>query len=116
MAYSVARIMTSLEVSRGAAERVRGLMTGEVDPLTSCEVQSWLRRNCCAARWSEVIMYAINEALGGYGVEAVGGASQGGYWQNIRATYCNVGASYKTTVLRCSQQGRFLLTSVGDYV
>ena len=61
----------------------------------------------------------ISELIGGYGTEAIRGNWQNGYWCDIVASYVNVGDSYNPTVLHVrgdSQQGRFIVSSVGDWI
>lgn len=44
-------------------------------------------------------MDTINKLLGLYGVEAIRGEWQNGYWCDIVATYANTGDTYGTTVV-----------------
>lgn len=66
-------------------------------------------------------MEAINILLGGYGVEAIRGEWQNGYWCDIVADYVNMGDTYAITVMhvRGEHSGRpvkFIVTSWGDWV
>ena len=64
-------------------------------------------------------MEAISNLIGGYGVEAIRGNWQNGYWCDIVANYVNVGDTYNLTVMHVrgdSQAGRFIVSSWGDWV
>jgi hypothetical protein len=64
---------------------------------------------------------AIDKLLGTFGVEAIRGDWQNGYWCDIVAVYCNTGDTYATTVMQIRgetswQNSRFIVTSWGDWV
>lgn len=87
-------------------------MRGDVDPETSLAVRGWLRHCYHRPSKRELIMRAIDEELGTFGVEAITSGPE----QELHANYCNTGDSYAPTVLLCHKRKRFLLTSWGDYV
>jgi hypothetical protein len=64
---------------------------------------------------------AIDKMLGTYGIEAIRGEWQNGFWCDIVAVYCNAGDTYSTTVIRVRgdyaySPGRFFVGTVGDFV
>lgn len=66
-------------------------------------------------------MEAINKLLHGYGVEAIRGEWQNGYWCDIVATYVNMGDTYDTTVMMVRGKSRMdnakiIVTSYGDWI
>ena len=113
---SAKRIENVLSVCRDTASRLRGLMDGSIDPETSLAVRVWLGHCFHRPSTQELVMAAIDETLGTFGVEAIEGEWIDRYHHNIQATYCNTGDSYCPTVLLCHRRGRYLLTSWGDYV
>lgn len=86
------------------------------NPVKACRIA--LRRTA-KTPWQDR-MKAINEQLGGFGVEALRGNWQNGYWCDIVATYANVGDTYRTTVVHVRGEydgpGRFVVSSWGDFV
>lgn len=63
----------------------------------------------------------INQLLGMFGVEAIRGEWQNGYWCDIRAVYCNAGETYALTVIHArgdwsGAPGEFIVASFGDYI
>jgi hypothetical protein len=112
---SVKTIQTKLSLDEENAKRIRGLMDKTISPETSEAVQAWLRQCWNRPSDTELIMCAINDALGTHGVEAIQGEWIDHYHQNIQATYCNTGDSYAPTVLYCNKQRKFLITSWANY-
>ena len=113
---SVQRIVDTLNVSTNVARRVRGLVDGNIDPESSEAVQCWVRRCYHKPRKAELIMCAIDEALGTFGVEPIEGKWVDNYYQNINAVHCNSGDTYVPTIVFCHKRQRFMLTSMGSYV
>lgn len=108
-------IKSGLGVDAAKADEIRGLLTGRVDPAGYASVVEWMGRCHNRPRRDELVMEALNEAMGGFGVEAVNGEWENGYWCDVVATYVNMGDSYAPTVIRC-RDGVWRLTSVGDFV
>ena len=59
---------------------------------------------------------AITDTIGACGVESIRGAWIDRYYQDIVALYANTGDSYESTILYETDAGRFLLTTMGDWV
>jgi hypothetical protein len=91
-------------------------MTGQLDPLTYANVESWVRRCYNDPSDNELIMESINEETGGFGVEAIRGRHVDNYHYDIQATYVNQGDTYDLTILLDHETGNFVLTSWGDWV
>lgn len=63
----------------------------------------------------------IDKLLGNFGVEAIRGEWQNGYWCDIVAAYSNTGDTYALTVVQVrgdwsGAPSRFMVTSWGDWV
>jgi len=58
----------------------------------------------------------IDECLSGFGVEAISGNYVDRYYQNIVVLFVNMGDMYANTVIYETDTGRFILTTVGDWV
>ena len=87
------------------------------NPVKACELA--LRRTSKLETSDR--MEAINSLLGMFGVEAIRGNRQNGYWCDTVATYCNTGESYQITVM-CQRgeysfnHSRFFVDTMGDFV
>lgn len=81
------------------------------DPVKACKKAIERTRD---VDWKERID-KINTILHGYGVEAIRGEWQNGYWCDIVASYVNMGDTYAITVINARDKG-FLVMSVGDFV
>lgn len=62
------------------------------------------------------VLTEVNRIVGGHGVEAIHGNWQGGRWASVVALYVNMGDTYDTTVIYVVPSGRFIISSVGDFV
>lgn len=71
---------------------------------------------------SKLRLDAINDLLGLYGVEAIRGKWQNGWWGSLVATFANTGDVYGTTVIHLRDEtgwnpkGRFFVGNIGDLV
>lgn len=89
----------------------------KVDPVKACQLA--LRRTA-GVRWQDRLE-AIDKLLETYGVEAIRGDWQNGYWCDIVAAYCNTGDTYAVTVIHVrgdswNPAGRFIISTLGDFV
>ena len=98
------------------SEQIRGLIKRKIDPENYESVQRWLKQ--CYNRPSEdsLVMCAIDEILGGFGVEAIRGRYIDAYHYDIQACYVNQGDTYDTTILLDHEQDRYIVTSYGDWI
>lgn len=76
-------------------------------PVTS----SWLNRCYNRPAKHELIMSAINEIVGGFGVEAIKHPQDS---DEIVAEYINTGDSYSATIIRDCETGQYSLSTWGD--
>jgi hypothetical protein len=99
------------------AETIVALIEGttEVDtegddrfPRTS----AWIRQCYNMPGDSDLIMSAIDELLGGFGVEVIKHPNEG---EDFIAEYSNQGETYAATILRDMETGKYCLTSWGDW-
>ena len=65
------RLVNELNLDMQVARRIRGLMKGDIDPRTSGAVQQWIGLCHHEPNEEALIMCAINEACGFYGVETI---------------------------------------------
>jgi hypothetical protein len=115
------RIKESFRVTGFEANLALLIIRGRVDPLAHP------RRFPATARWagscyhqprrSEIKMAALDELLGGCGVEAISDERfyVDRYHGSIVATYVNTGDTYSPTILRDNLTGKYRLTSWGDF-
>jgi hypothetical protein len=62
------------------------------------------------------VMDAINEILGGYGVEAIRDNKWDSYYCDIGVLYVNMGDTYVPTVIYDTRKGAWMVCSWGDLV
>lgn len=105
-------------ISYEDAQSVFRLMNGTVDPLEFKSVKKWISAYGHRPHRAEMVMQALNEVLGGHGVEAirVEGAWVDTYHHDIVATYVNMGDTYAATVVYDTDHDRFELSTWGDFV
>lgn len=98
------------------ARQLRGLMDGTIDPKQYVSVQRWIAQCYNEPSHDELVMCAIDEVLGGFGVEAIRGRYVDRYHHDIQAAYVNMGDTYNTTILLDHETDSYRLTSWGDWV
>ena len=112
---TIKTLQTRLGLDVSTAKAIRGLMTGDSDPRQYASVQGWLDQCFNEPSGDEMIMCAIDELLGTYGVEPIRGRYVDSYHQDIQAVYCNAGDTYDGTILLDHETGRYIVTSWGDW-
>jgi hypothetical protein len=115
------KIAEVFKVSRFSANFALLIMRGRVDveahPSRFPSTCEWIRRCHNRPGSSEIKMEALDELLGGCGVEAIEADNfSDTYYGNFAASYVNLGDSYVTTIVLCHRSRRFILMSMGDYV
>jgi hypothetical protein len=98
------------------AKRIRALSTGETSPETYSNVSQWLAQCYNRPSDNELIMCALAQELGGFGTEVINGRYVDDYHQDIQAEYVNMGDTYDITILLDHETGRYILTTMGDWV
>ena len=98
------------------SRKLRALMDGSADPLEYPGVAAWVGQCFNPPRRCELVMAAVNEEIGGFGVEAIRGRFVDSFFQDIQAEYVNLGDTYDMTILRDNETGNYRLTSWGDWV
>lgn len=96
------------------AELARGLIDGDVDPLEFESVAAWERQCHHAPPRVDMVMKAVCELVGGYGVEAIRCQGwHGSYHHEIHASCVNADEG-PTLIL--DHEGTFFVTTLEDYL
>jgi hypothetical protein len=99
------KIGTTLNITREQAQQVRGLITGKIPTGQYKSVVQWVRQCYNEPTIAEKRMVALNEIIGGYGVEV-----------GRNFAYVNMGDTYATTIIRCGHNAKYVVSSMGDMV
>ena len=106
----------TLNASAEQIETVNAILNDTLDPETFKSVQMWVAECFNKPKTDELKLGAINEALGGYGIEAVRTSKwKNGYWCVVLCSYVNLGDSYIPTVIHHRKHG-FIIASIGDVI
>lgn len=112
---SAKRISKEIRVPIANARLAWKLMKGRISP-ESIEhfpkTHKWAMTCYNYPVFHELVMYALNEVLEGFGVEAIGDFDN--YPPKLDFEYINKGDTYAPTIIR--HKGRYYLTSYGDMV
>lgn len=88
------------------------LFTGERSPDTFPSVAAWTGQCYHTPTYHERFACAINEALGGYGVEAI--FRDGASWPDVE--YINLGDTYTPTLVYLASTRKWRVACWGDIV
>jgi len=118
--YTITRIAKELNISHDQARTVRAIVRGDLDRTAIYAVapktEHWAEVECYnRPRLYEVRMAALNEVIGGYGVEGIEKPDSHGcgrYEDFI--DYINTGDTYSATILY--DGGRYWIGCWGDVV
>lgn len=94
------------------ADDVIGIVRGTKDPLDILATQEWVNSCYSMPKTLELKAHAINELIGGYGVEAIWGDDC--FWPDV--DYINMGDTYNTTILLDRVRNTWSVTTLGDWV
>ncbi len=102
------------------AQRVVDLVRGKRSPFEYARVNKWVEqcyhKPTLERQRHELTMCALDDELGGYGVEAIRGRHVDNYCYDCQAVYINFGDTYDATILIDHETGKYHLTSWGDWV
>lgn len=98
------------------ARQIRGLITGQINPENYASVQNWVGQCFNRPSSAELVLEALNEVMGGFGVEAIRGRWVDSYHCDIQAVYVNMGDTYDITIFLDHETGNYVLTSYGDWI
>ena len=101
---------------RDQAKRIRRIMEIPTVADSYESVQRWVSQCYNPPRWIERAMRALNEEMHGFGVECIKGEYIDKFWDDVIATYVNMGDTYNTTILFDTRTDLFKVTSHGDWV
>ena len=113
---SVKTITQRLSVSKEKAKEIRGLMEGDINPDDYESVKKWMQRCYDKPRRVERVMEAINEILGGYGVEQITDSQWDNYWCDGGLLYVNMGDTYTETICYDTRKNKWIVSSWGNIV
>lgn len=103
---------TLTQVAGDKAQELRELLEKKRKTRDYQSVKTWVSQSYHEPRYSERLMCAINEIVGGYGVEAI--TKRGQVYPTYE--YINMGDTYTTTILRDCRTGRVFVGTWGDIV
>lgn len=91
-------------------QEIRDLLHGDIDTFSYESVRKWTMQCYHVPDLLERLMYALDEILRTYGVEAI--------WHDgtLMAVYCNTGQSYDATMVYRYDKKYFSVDSWGDLV
>ena len=110
---------TLIEAFEGMDEETAGLIVALIDGTTKVDTEgddrfpktsAWIRQCYNMPDDTELIMSAIDELTGGFGVEAIQHNAK------VIAEYVNQGDTYAFTIVRDMESGEYILTSYGDWL
>lgn len=113
---SVKTIEQRLGVSKDAVAKIRGLMEGTENPNDYKSVKKWMQRCYYKPRKVERVMEAINEILGGYGVEQITDNQWSDYWRDGGLLYVNMGDAYFPTICYDTRKDKWIVCPWGDMI
>lgn len=111
-----------IEAFEGMDEETAGLIVALIDGSTKVDTEgddrfpktsAWIRQCYNMPYNTGLIMSAINELTGGFGVEALRHPNDS---DELIAEYVNQGDTYSATVVRDMETGQYILTSWGDWL
>jgi hypothetical protein len=105
-------IAAQLNITPEQARQVKGVITGKICTGKFESVNSWVRQCHNEPKLYEKRLCALNEIIGGYGIEAVFPEYDG---MVPLFEYINMGESYKSTIVRYSG-GRYIISTMGDEI
>jgi hypothetical protein len=100
----------------GHGAKLRGLLSGDIDPLTYPAVAQWAAQCYNAPRDSELVEKALDAELGTHGTEAIRGDMWNRFYCDAVAIYLNTGDTYATTLIFDIPARRWIVASLGSFV
>jgi hypothetical protein len=123
--YPIERIADVLNIEHDKAKQARALVRHEytkrellgfdTDTPVFPSTASWARACYNQPCEQDLILHALNEVIGGYGVEVIEKSDSHGCGRRCDyVDYINTGDTYSATVLH--DDGKFWIGTFGDYV
>jgi len=99
------------------AKQIRALIDGSLSPDKFPSVEKWIGECFNPPSRQEKVHLAINEILGGYGVEAIrDNRWDNHFYMDIGLVYVNMGDAYTPTVCYDTRKDQWIVSSWGDSV
>jgi hypothetical protein len=108
--------MEYLGLDRQQALQVRRLLHGDIHPDETPAGEARVRECYHRPSYLDLLLRALNDTCGTYGVEPIFHGSASDWPQDLRAEYLNTGDSYSGTLLYDYASDAFSLTCWGSYV
>lgn len=106
-------IKTLSKVNPDKAREIRELLEKKRSTRTYASVQDWIKACYHEPRYAERLLCAMNEIIGGYGVEAIY-RHEGDLAP--RYEYINLGETYTPTIMRDCATGRIFVSDWGSII
>lgn len=105
-----------LHTDLATIKKVKQIIRGTLDPLSFKSASQY--KNQCYNTPADYLLklYALNELLELFGVEAIEnkGIYINSYFGNFTYDYLNTGDTYALTIIRCNKTGKFFISSWGN--
>lgn len=112
---NIKKIAEKLNITIEQATKVKGIVTGTLDPLTFESVKKWVNQCHNMPSKLELKLESINEILEGYGVEYIESIDDS--FNNMQGlSYVNLGDTYINTVIFDHGNNVFKYCSYGDII
>lgn len=111
----VKEIAKRLNITEDQAVQVKGVIKGEIDPLSFSNVKKWVNQCYNMPSKTELKLEALNQILEGYGVEYIE-HKEDSFPDVYGISYINLGDTYINTVLFDRASNKWRYCSWGDIV
>ena len=115
--WTIDRLLAHLpSLTRRQAAEILLVIRGRVDPARYKTVAAWIGQCFNPPRRIDLKLAAVDEIMGGFGVECIGEAECPTIYGEPAAEYINVGDTYQATLLYDHDRAKWCMTTWGDWV
>ena len=112
---SVSMLTQKLRLSKEQAQKVKEILTGKSDLMAWASARQYYYSCYHPPTRHEMALYALNEAMGGYGAEYVPSVLDTSY-ESYGVEYINLGETYQATLCYDRNKGKWMIAAWGDIV